>query len=95
MGITLTKRVNIAKRMTEETANMKDWQVRNRHNRAMREIARGISDGKGYIIASVRELTQKYGNLCHYDTIATGADAKHVWGLQMNEIYRKIQFVAI
>jgi hypothetical protein len=81
--------------MTAETANLKDWRVHNRHNRAMREIAREISGGKGYIIASVKELAQKYGCMCHYETTAPGADAKRVWGLQMNEIYRKIQFVAI
>ncbi len=91
MEITLTNRVNIAKRMTANTATLKDWRVRSKHNRAMREI----SNGKGYIIASVRELAQKYGRLCHYETTAPGADAKRVWGLQMNEICRKIQFVAI
>ena len=57
--------------------------------------AREISGGKGYIIASVKELAAKYGTLCHYETTAPGADAKRAWGLQMNEVHRKIQFTAI
>lgn len=95
MTMTLTNRVNIAKRMTANTAALKDWRIRNKHDRAMREIAREISGGKGYIVASVKGLAAKYGTLCNYETTAHGADAKRVWGLQMNEIHRKIQFVAI
>lgn len=95
MEMTLTNRVNIAKRMTANTAALKDWRIRNKHNRAMREIARELTAGKGYLIATVKELAAKYGTLCHYDTTAPGADVKHIWGLQMNEICRKIQFVAI
>ena len=95
MEVTLTNRVNIAKRMTAETATIKDWRIRNKHNRAMHEMARELTAGKGYIIASVRELAEKYGKLCHYETTAPGADKKHIWGLQMNSIWHKIQFVAI
>ncbi len=95
MELTLTNRVNIAKRMTATTAALKDWRIRNKHNREMREIARELTAAKGYIIASVRELAEKYGNLCHYETTAPDADVKRVWGLQMNCIWRKIQFVAI
>lgn len=95
MELTLTNRVNIAKRMTASTAALKDWRIRNKHNRAMREIARELTAGKGYLIATVKELAAKYGTLCHYDTTAPGAGEKCVWSLQMNEICRKIQFVAI
>lgn len=92
---TLTNRVNIAKRMTSETAALKDWRIRNKHNRAMREIARELTAGKGYIIASVKELVAKYGTLCHYEATAPGADEKHVFGLQMNIIWHRIEFTAI
>lgn len=95
MEMTLTNRVNIAKRMTAETAALKDWRIRNKHNRAMREIARELTSGKGYLIATVKELAAKYGTLCHYETTAPGADETRVWGLQMNIVWRKIQFVAI
>lgn len=95
MEMSLTNRVNIAKRMTANTAALKDWRIRNKHNRAMREIARELTAGKGYLIATVKELAAKYGALCHYETAAPGADIKRVWGLQLNSIGRKIQFVAI
>lgn len=95
MTIKLTNRVNIAKLLTAEVAALKDWRVRNKRNRQMREIAREIAGGKGYIIASVQELAQKYGNLCHYETTAPGADRRRVWGLQMNDVYNRIQFVGI
>lgn len=95
MEMTLTTRVNIAKQMTMNTAAMKDWRIKNKHNHAMREIARKLIDGKGYIIASIRELAEKYGNLCHYEITIPDADMKYVWGLQMNSIWHKIQFTAI
>lgn len=95
MKLTLTNRVNIAKRMTASTAALKDWRIRNKHNREMREIARELTAGKGYVIATVKDLAAKYGALCHYDAAAPGADEKRIWGLQMNSIWLKIQFVAI
>ena len=95
MAITLTDRVNAAKRMTANAAALKDWQIRNKHNRAMREIARNLTADKGYIIASVKELAAKYGALCYHETTAPGSDKKRVWGLQMNSVWHKIQFVAI
>ena len=81
MEMTQTSRINIAKRMTASTAALKDWRIRNTHNRAMREIARQLTAGKGYIIASVRELKQRYGELCHYEVTAPGADKKKIWAI--------------
>ena len=95
MALNLTNRVNIAKRMTADTAALKDWRVRNKKNRSMRGIARDLTGGKGYIIASANELVEKYGTLCHYSPDAPGAGKKRVWGLRMNEVHREIQFVAI
>lgn len=95
MEMTLTNRVNIAKRMTADTAALKDWRIRNKHNRSMREIALELTAGKGYVIASVNELSEKYGTLCHYSPDAHGAYEKRVWGLKMNVICRKILFVSI
>lgn len=91
----MTRRIEIARNMTADTAALKDWRVRNKHNRAMRQIARGLTADKGYIIATVRELAERYGTLCQYEKNASGADEKRVWGLHMNDVYRKILFVAI
>ena len=81
MELTLTDRVNMAKRITASTAALKDWRVRSKHNRAMREIARQLTAGKGYIIASVKELKQRYGELCHYEVTAPGSDRKTIWAI--------------
>lgn len=81
MEMTLTSRVNLARRITANTAAIKDWRVTNKHNRAMREIARQLTAGKGYIIASARELKQRYGELCLYEVAAPGADRKTIWAI--------------
>lgn len=94
MAITLSKRIEVARLRTSKTANMKDWRIRNKHNRAMREIAREWIGGKGYTIASVKELAAKYGDLCHDETMAPGADEKRVWGISFNIIHKRIHFVA-
>lgn len=91
---TLQMRVSIAKNFCAKTANMKDWQVRNKHNRAMREIARELMRGKGYIVATSQEMEAMYGQLFH----VAGAcldQKKCVWGLDYNDIFNKIQFVKI
>lgn len=94
MAITLSKRIEVARLRTSKTANMKDWRIRNKHNRAMREIAREWIGGKGYIIASVKGLSAKYGDLCRYEVSAPGADEKRVWGISFNIIHKRIHFVA-
>ena len=92
---TIKHRANVAKSLTDETAVLKDWRVRNKHNRAMREIAREWINGKGYFIGSVIELKNKYGDLCHYESTAPGADKKCVWAVMAPIKYGKILFVAI
>lgn len=95
MEISLNNRIETAKRLTAKTAMIKDWRIRNRHNRAMREIARGLTAGKGYVIASPRELSEIYPDFYGCDTAAQDSDVKMIWGLDVNSVWRKIQFVSI
>lgn len=90
--ITLQQRVAIAKNFCAKTANMKDWQVRNNHNRAMREIARELIRGKGYIIATEEEMNEKYGYPCDKKC---QDKKKHIYSLCYNSIFNKIGFVSI
>ena len=90
--MTISKRIEIARNLTAATASLKDYKIRNKHNRQMRELARELMSGKGYIIASTRELKEKYGDLSHYDVIS---DDKDIWGISMSLSDRKILFVAI
>lgn len=92
MELTLMSRIRFAKRKTAESAALKDWRVRNKRNYAMREIAREITNGKGYIIATVDELRTKYGSLCHYET-ATDTQ-KQIWGICWNDFYGNLYFFA-
>ena len=90
--MTISKRIEIARNLTAATASLKDYKIRNKHNRQMRELARELMSDKGYIIASTRELKEKYGDLSHYDVIS---DDKDIWGISMNFSNRKLLFVAI
>ena len=90
--MTISKRIEIARNLTAATASIKDYKIRNKHNLQMRELARELMSCKGYIIASTRELKEKYGDLSHYDAIS---DDKHVWGISMNLSWNEIQFAAI
>lgn len=92
---TLENRTNIAKSLTGKAASMKDWRIRNKRNRAMREIAREWVAGKGYLIGSVIDLKAKYGDLCHYESSAPGANEKRIWAISLNQLWKKLQFVAI
>lgn len=91
----ITRRIEIARNMTAATAALKDWRVRNKHNRTMRQIARDVAADRGYIIATVEYLKAKYGDLCHYEAPSGNADKKHVWGIRMNNVWHRIVFVAI
>ena len=53
--------IEIAKKLTARTAEMKDWRIRNKYNRKMRQIARDLVElNGGYIIATPAELQAIY-----------------------------------
>lgn len=79
--ITISKKITIARKITSLTANAKDWRIRNKYNRAMREVARDLTAGKGYIIASARDLSVRYGDLFHHEATAADADKKYIWAV--------------
>ena len=90
MEITVVKRVEIAKKATARSANMKDWRIRNKHNRKMREIARELVEKNGgYVIATPAELHDLYGA-----TVGKG-DEKFVWGIEWNLVWKKLEFMPI
>ena len=70
-----------AKNLTSRAANAKDWQVRTKRLRAMREIAREIQE-TGYIIASPKEMHEKYGDLYHFVPTAPDIDVKNVYAIE-------------
>jgi len=94
-NLTLTNWINVAKRMTARAAALKDYCITNKHNRQMREIAREWMAGRGYIIATVKDLHERYGTLSHYDVNAPGADVLTVWAIDWNDFYKRLQFAPI
>lgn len=76
--MTLIQSINLAKALTRASANVKDWLVTNRHDRQMREIARDLNNGKGYIIATPAELANRYPGL--YENFSTTTH-KIIWAV--------------
>ena len=74
---------------------MKDWQIRNKHNRQMREIAREWTAGRGYMISTLKDLRKRYGSLSHYDVNAPGANVLRVWAVDYNSVWKRLQFTPI
>ena len=48
-----------AARMTNEAANLSDWRLTTKADRAIRELARELSKGRGYLIAPEQELVNR------------------------------------
>lgn len=92
MDFTLSGRIAIAKRLTSESANVKEWRLRNKRNRELRSVAREIVAGKGYIIASERQLHKQYGPLFSFFE-NEAAEIKRVWGIYYDG--KKLGFAAI
>lgn len=90
--ITLETRVRFAKAMTLKAAEMKDWRIRSKRKRAMRDVAREWANEKGYFIGTVRELRERYGDLVKvYDT-APDNDVKYIWYCHTDNIFNNIEF---
>ena len=64
METTITTAINIAKRITKEVAEMKDYKVRNKALRASREKARELlKKNGGYIIMDGRIYGYTYNDI--------------------------------
>lgn len=85
----ITTAITFAKRTTEKAATMADYKVRNRKNRMMREIARDLNRGRGYVIASAVEMSDA-GEL-----IAHNNGRRIIWAVGYNNFYKELQFIPI
>lgn len=87
---TLRDRIRIARHFTQKVAEMKDWRIRNKHNRLFREKARELLKGKGYLVLTQNEAHQIDS---HYEK--SDDQHKHIWGFMWNEVYNRIGLVSI
>lgn len=69
--------LEVARRNTRFAAALSDRQTRSKRNRALRDIARKLK--KGYIIATEKELRERYGSLIGFPQFST--KAKIIWGI--------------
>lgn len=90
--ITLSKRIEVAKKMTARSAALKDYKVRSKKKREMREIARNLTAGKGYIIASPEEMEKRYPK---YFKDWAVENKKMVFSIDWNIVWGELQFVAL
>ena len=77
--ISISNRVNWAQRITIRSANVKDWRL-NKRGRAMKEIAKDIMEGRGYIIATVQELVDRFGRNA-FVVVPTDTGKRYIWGV--------------
>lgn len=77
----LSGAVKSAKRLTNEATQVAAWQVRTARDKNLQRLANDLSEGKGYIIASEREMILKYPEYLNF----TPKDNKlHIWCIYKN-----------
>lgn len=81
---TLKRCIDCAKNLTEKAANVKDWRIRNKYDREMREIARDLNGKRGYLLATVDELKAKYPGKITVGKCEEDASRKILWGITYN-----------
>lgn len=81
-NLPICKACNIARAWTCKAANVKDWRVTNKKNKALQALAQELQSGRGYIIASPREVFARYGAILpevwRYGKLD---DTPRVWGV--------------
>lgn len=76
----ISKAVQFAKMQTAKAASVKAWRITTKASKALQEIARQMTAGKGYEIATDAEIFAKYGELCKGFKCAKVRDNKpRIW----------------
>ncbi|MBD5583786.1 MAG: hypothetical protein HDQ88_01765 [Clostridia bacterium] len=91
----MVKGIEIAKILTKQVADMKDWRVRSKRQRAMREIAREWAKNKCYFAGTPRDLRDRYGDLVEIHETAAWNDVKFIWACYKSPICNNISFKAV
>lgn len=77
--ITLAKRIEIAKRMTKASSEIKEWRLRRKKDKDLKKLAVKVAADKGYIIATATELHEKYPTLFSFNGFDDGK--KMIWAI--------------
>jgi hypothetical protein len=97
--MSLQENMNFAAAMTKKAAEVKDYRL-NKEGKRMREIARELVSGKGYIIATASEMRAKYGDRKEFGEHDDPKPA--VWGIiegkdyfSRNKEIRRLSFFTV
>ena len=72
----------VATRITARSANVADWRIRSRKNKALRDLAREWAEGKGYIIATEEQMFATYHWRLTHKVNPNIKDKKlHIWAV--------------
>ena len=84
-----------AKKMTTDAANAKDWTLRRKDDKRMKEIAQELAAGRGYIIATDRELEKMYPGL--FKAQGVKESPKTIWAVDYQRFnhFSKMSFAPI
>lgn len=78
MNRSVSNWANVASSLTQKASCVKDWRLRRKADRRMKEIASEWTKGRGYIIATSAELEQMYPGL--FSNLSTDT-RKIIWAI--------------
>ena len=93
MKTSIKSAIEIARRNTERAANTKDYLCRRKRDRKFRELARELTSGKGYILATEVELQERYPELVYWKPL--DAKTKVIWAITYNNVWKDMGFCPI
>ena len=83
---TITFWANAARIMTNRAATAKDWTLTRKRDKEMKKIAKEMVAGRGYIIATDKELEAKYP--AFFKTHSAEESKKMIWGISYSRYNR-------
>jgi hypothetical protein len=79
---TISGRARIARNITRSSAELKTWRLRNKKNKEFHALATLLTNSKGYIIASEKDLAKQYPDLFNvYTTEKKALNKLHIWAI--------------
>lgn len=75
----ISEAIEMAKRMTASCAIINDWRLNRKIDRKMKQAARDLNKGKGYIIASPAKLKEAYPEFVTWCIEGADRDRPIMW----------------
>lgn len=87
---TLSRQVLIdyAISLTQKASEAKDWQLRSKRNLKLREIAKEMISGKGYILADYAKMKEMFPDTFTLKNYSNDT-ATYIWAIEFEKILNK------